>query len=257
MKRMDTVLLDMMTVNENFRVLETGYDNIDSATGYLRRGCLSLLCARPGMGKSALAAQFAAHTADNGGRVAVFSNYHSAIESARKIMNAKPTFRSSQNIFLEDKIANERELRIAIGEMEQKPELLIIDCLQGMYRVSKSGHVVYDAPYICSLLKDLARCYDIAVLLISNLTRVPEYRKFHIPVPTDIPQWEKIKEYADMVGILHRRGYYECDSSDIQGAELFIRPSIDFCATVSLLWDRAKARFLTQPEAAELQITSV
>ncbi len=246
MKRMDTVLLDMMTVNENFRILKTGFDDIDRETGYLRRGCVSLLGSRPGMGERALAAQFGANTAGNGGRVVWFSIYNSAIQSAREIMNAQPTFRSSQNIFLEDRIADVRGLRRAAEKMKPKPELVIVDGLREMYRVSKSGRAVYDAPYICVTLKDFAERHDIAVLLLCNLTRAPIYRQFHIPLPTDIPKWEKIKKYIDIVALLHRRGYYECDSSDIQGAELFIRPSIDSCANVHLLWDSAHARFLTE-----------
>ena len=246
MKRMDTVVMDMMTVNENFRILKTGFDEIDSVTGYLRKGCVSLLCSRPGMGERALAARFGANTAESGGKVAWFSIYNSAIQSVREIMNAQPTFHSSQNIFLEDRIAYVRELLHAAEKMKPKPELVLIDRLQGMYRISRKGHAVYDAPYICKSLKDFAVRHNIAVLLISNLTRAPEYRQFHIPLPTDIPKWEKIKKYIDTVGLLHRRGYYELDSSDIQGAELFIGPCIDSCANVHLLWDSAHARFFTE-----------
>lgn len=243
---MDTVVIDMMTVNENFRVLKTGIDDIDSVTGYLRRGCVSLLGSRPGMGESALAAQFSANTADSGGRVAWFSTCRSVSELACEIMSVKPTFRSSQNIFLEDRIADICELLYAAEAMKPKPDLMIIDRLQGMYRISHKGHAVYDAPYICASLKGFALRHDIAVLLLCNLTRAPEYRRFHIPLQTDIPKWEKIKEYIDTVGLLHRRGYYELDSSDIQGAELFIGPCIDSCANVHLLWDSAHARFLTE-----------
>ena len=41
-KRMDPVLIDAMTVDDNFRILKTGFDDTDSAAGYLRRGCVSL-----------------------------------------------------------------------------------------------------------------------------------------------------------------------------------------------------------------------
>ena len=36
MKRMDNVVMDMMTINETFRILKTGFDDIDNVTGYLR-----------------------------------------------------------------------------------------------------------------------------------------------------------------------------------------------------------------------------
>lgn len=250
---MDGVVLEMMTINQNHRILQTGFVDIDRKIGYLRRGCVSLLGAHPGMGETALAAQFCANIADNGGTVAWFSVYNSAFDAARNIINAKPTFHSSNNIFLEDKIADVRELRLAVEKMKRKPDLIVIDHLQGMYRISKKCRAVYDMPYICASLKDLAKRYDIAVLIISNLMRVPKRRGGHMPLITDVPKWDKIKNYIDTVGLLYRSGYYELDCPDVQSAELFFRPSADSCGYAGLLWDGVNRRFKSVPYVLSAQ----
>ena len=250
MKRMDGVVLEMTTANQKHRILQTGFVDIDMKIGYLRRGCVSLLGARPGMGETALAAQFCANIADNGGTAAWFSVYNSAADAARNIMNAKPTFHSSKNIFLEDKIADARGLRRAVEKMKHKPDLIVIDRLQGMYRISKNCRAVYDMPYICASLKDLAKRYDIAVLIISNLMRVPRRRGEHVPLITDVPKWDKIKNYIDTAGLLHRRGYYELDCPDVQSAELFFKPCDNSCGYARLLWDDVNRRF--NPESYKL-----
>lgn len=244
METMDRVMSEMLKVDEGFPVIKTGFPDIDDITGYLRKGAVSLLGARPGMGRGTLAAQFAANIADEGRRVAWFSNVRSRGELAIKIANVKPNFRCPQNIFLEDKVGNEGELRLAVKDMGTMHDLMIIDDLQEMYRISKKGHAIYDPARVCASLKTFARRYHIAVLLLSNLTRAPEYRIGHVPIPTDIPQWERIKEYIDSVCLFYRDGYYAEDAPDIHNATLYVRPSMDCCANLSLLWDRERICFL-------------
>ena len=244
MNRMDKVVTDAQEMGKQFPILKTGFSDIDDVTGYLRKGTVSLLGARPGMGRSTLAAQFVANIADEGGQAVWFSTVRSEGEVAAKIVNAKPDFRSPQNIFLEDRVGNERDLRIAVENMEIMPDLVIVDQLQKMYCVSKKGSAVYDQVPVCASLKTFARQCNVAVLLLSQITLAPEYRSNYAPRPTDIPQWEGIKQNIDSVCLFYRDGYYDDSAPDIHNATFTIRPSKDRCANLSLLWDRKKICFL-------------
>ena len=63
------VLKRKSMLEEQFPILHSGFDDLDSSPAILRRRTVSLLGSRPGMGRSTLAAQIAANVAEAGGRV--------------------------------------------------------------------------------------------------------------------------------------------------------------------------------------------
>lgn len=244
MKPMYQVVLNEMNREKDFPVIKTGFPDIDNVTGYLREGSVSLMGARPAMGKHTLSAQLVGNMASDGYFVAWFSVVRSSYEIAQRIADTNPNFCYPQNIFLEDRIWNVKEILSTLVQMEPRPDIAVIDTLQDLYCISRKGHILYDPAFICASLKAFARRHHMAFLLLSKLTQAPDYRRWHTPIPTDIPRWDKIKNSVDIVGLLYRDGYYEESQTKVQGANLFLRPSMESCASVSFLWDSENVRFL-------------
>lgn len=244
MEWMDHAIRKHADLKDRFPIIHTGFLELDSMAPLLRRGTVSLFGSRPGMGRSTLAAQIAANIADSGGYVVWFTTVLSVGEIVEKILRVKPDFQCPQNIALEDRVGDGRELQQAVMELGQRIDLVVVDDLQGMYRISRGGQAIFDAARICADLRDFARSQNMAVLLLSRLTRASEYRSGYHPISVDIPHWESIKRVVDSVFLLHRDGYYTGDTSQYQVATIAAGPSIDRCAVLSLLWDKMTGRFL-------------
>lgn len=241
---MNDAIKEHADMKNRFRIICTGFSDLDNMAPLIRRGTVSLLGSRPGMGRSTLAAQIAANIADSGGCVGWFTTVRSAGEVIEKIFRIKPDFHRPQNIALEDRVGDGRELRQAVMELDKRIDLVVVDDLQGMYHISRKGQAVFDADRICTDMRNFARDQNISVLLLSRLTREPEHRRKHNPLPVDIPHWANIKDAVDSVFLLHRDGYYTEDTAQYQVATITAGPTIDRCASLSLLWDSATGRFL-------------
>lgn len=108
------VLKRKSMLEEQFPILHSGFDDLDSSPAILRRRTVSLLGSRPGLGRSTLAAQIAANVAEAGGRVGWFSTVRTNSEVVDKILRIKPELLYPQSIVLEDRIGDVRALRLAI-----------------------------------------------------------------------------------------------------------------------------------------------
>ena len=87
-------------LEEQFPILRSGFDDLDGSPAILRRGAVSLLGARPGMGRSTLAAQIATNVAEAGGRVCWFSTVRTnseVVDKMLKFLNRKSSFADIKN----------------------------------------------------------------------------------------------------------------------------------------------------------------
>ena len=242
------VLKRKSMLEEQFPILRSGFDDLDSSPAILRRRTVSLLGARPGMGRSTLAAQIAANVAEAGGRVGWFSTVRTNSEVVDKILRVKPALLYPQSIALEDRIGDVRELRFAITKSGKQFDLVVIDDLQGMYHNSRRGQVVFNSGLICSAIREVARTQNTAFLILSRLRRRPEYRRNHIPLPTDLPHWSNIKDAIDSVFLLYREGYYVSEDSRFQIGALLAGPNPERYAELPLIWDKSNSLFLPYNE---------
>ena len=125
---------------------------------------------------------------------------------------------------------------------------MVIDDLQGMYHNSRRGQVVFNSGLICSAIREVARTQNTAFLILSRLKRRPEYRRNHIPLPTDLPQWSNIKGAIDSVFLLYREGYYVSEDSRCQIEALLAGPNPERYAELPLIWDKSNSLFLPYNE---------
>jgi replicative DNA helicase len=244
METMDCVMYRLDHPAQNLTAIPTGIAGFDRNTVFLRKDELSLLGSRPGMGKTSIAVQIAQSVAQQGFRVAWMSTTLSKSQIALRLTryNILPTH--LRNILVEDRIAEIHDLCNTILKLEHLPDFLVIDNLEGLYRISNKGNAVYDRECACAALKDLAVQADISILLLSELRHTVDHRNTYLPRREDFYHWESIKRWIDNACVFYRGGYYEETNDNEVNAYLRVGPSSDRCCYFSMRWDRVKNRLV-------------
>jgi len=214
------------------RAITTGFMDLDTLLGGLKRADLIVVAARPAVGKTSLAMNFARNAAARQqATVGIFSvemaaeqvvqrllaaesgvdstrlgfGMHSDREQAR-IINALGVI-SDLNIYFDD------TAMLTVAEMRAKArrlhlehglDLLVVDHLQLMHGGMRHDNRVQEVSYITRSLKELARDLDVPVLACSQLSRATEARPTHIPQLSDLRDSGSIEQDADAVLFIYR-----------------------------------------------------
>jgi replicative DNA helicase len=219
----------------------TGLVKFDSKAGGLERASLTILAARPSMGKTALSLFMMKKSVElNHGNVLFFSIEMSAKSIFDRFLLSETTIDSdnfrSGNIFESDwKMIQESagvllEKNIFVNDQEstlsgicsfsrnfalkKKIDLLVIDYLQLISVASRKNETKNEqVGVITRTLKLLSKELDCAVLLLSQLNRQVELRSDKMPVLADLRDSGSIEQDADMVLFLLRPDYYHRNES--------------------------------------------
>lgn len=221
--------------------VETGFTKLDQFTHGLQRGEMTILAARPSVGKTAFALNIAYNaTRRNPISVAVFSlempsstlvrrliatdatvaldkmqngtRYLTATERAqvaqalRNIAEAKLFIDDTPGIKLIDIIAKSRQLKANQPDLG----LIVVDYIGLVVTGDKkveSRQVEVSA--ISRNLKELARELNLPILVVSQLSREVEKRDSRKPILADLRESGSIEQDADMVFLMYRPGYYK------------------------------------------------
>lgn len=234
------------TVESGTRSIKTFITKLDRATGGLERQTLTILAARPSVGKTALAWQIAQQVAYAQYKVIFFSLEMSSvnlwgraacpkIETTWRDVRAGRLNPEQQERLIEQSYAHamqfEDRLKIEDGNQttatiwqivaEHRPDLVIVDHL----RLVKD-----DAPseikrlgLITQRLKDIAKSFGCAVLLCSQLNRNLEGRDNKTPVLADLRDSGEIEENADLVMMIHRPDVASGASAQSSPTEIWVR----------------------------------
>jgi replicative DNA helicase len=233
--------------------IATGLVDVDSFTGGVRRKSLTIVAARPSVGKTSWAVQLALNAAQAGQRVLIFSLEMSADEiedrlaasvsgiSMDKIMHKTWTPQEFEGAVralgelsnlpyavdsCEDDggsgesaytVASVRNRALRLAQEWGRPDLLIVDFLQLLDASStgrRSENRTQEIDRIVRALKALARALDCAVVCLSQLSREVEKRASHIPVLADLRESGAIEQIADTVIFLHRPILYAQKTPD-------------------------------------------
>jgi replicative DNA helicase len=214
------------------RAITTGFMDLDTLLGGLKRADLIVVAARPAVGKTSLAMNFARNAAARQqATVGVFSvemaaeqvvqrllaaesgvdstrlgfGMHSDREQAR-IINALGVI-SDLNIYFDDTaMLTVAEMRAKARRLhlERGLDLVLIDHLQLMHSGMRHDNRVHEVSYISRSLKELARDLDVPVVACSQLSRAPEARPTHIPQLSDLRDSGSIEQDADVVMFIYR-----------------------------------------------------
>ncbi len=230
--------------------LATGFADLDELTAGLQPSDLIIVAARPSMGKTALAVNFAEHAAMRSKKaVAIFSMEMSASQLAFRLISSLGrinqqhlrtgdiqeeewprvtsaiTMLSDAKIFIDDTPAlSPAELRARARRLKREHDLglIVIDYLQLMAVPGNKENRATEISEISRGLKALAKELNIPVIALSQLNRSLEQRTDKRPVMADLRESGAIEQDADVILFIYRDEYYNPESSDKGLAEIII-----------------------------------
>ncbi|MGI8552041.1 MAG: replicative DNA helicase [Dehalococcoidia bacterium] len=217
--------------------IRSGFIDLDTLLGGMKRSDLIILAARPSIGKSAFAMNIARNAAvGQRAKVAVFSLEMSAEQLAQRMLSSEANVDSTRLRLGEHTEAEERRIMHSIGvlsecdiyldetpvlyvaEMRSKLrrlaterglDLVIVDYLQLMHSGNNFGeNRVQEIGFISRSLKEMARELSVPILALSQLTRAVETRQPHIPMLSDLRESGSIEQDADVVMFIYREDAY-------------------------------------------------
>jgi replicative DNA helicase len=228
----------------------TGFAELDALTNGLHPGQLIILAARPAIGKSTLALDFARSAAvHNDMPTIVFSLEMGRSEIAMRLLSAEASI-PLQNMrkgtihqqdwstlaSIRGKIADAPlyiddspnmtlvEIRAKCRRLKQKVglKMVIIDYLQLMTSGKKVESRQQEVSEFSRALKLLAKEIGVPVIAVAQLNRGPEQRTDKKPALSDLRESGSLEQDADMVILLHRESAYDKDSPRRGEADLII-----------------------------------
>jgi replicative DNA helicase len=230
--------------------LATGITDFDDLTRGLTAGQFIVIAARPAMGKSTLAVDFARHCSiTNKIPSALFSLEMGRDEIEERILSAEARVAlhhiksgdvtdddwnriarrmpaiSEAPLYIDDN-ENQSYMEIAAKARRYKQkhdiQLIVIDYLQLMKSGSRAESRQQEVSDISRNLKLLAKSLKVPVIALSQLNRGPEQRTDKKPMMSDLRESGAIEQDADMVILLHREDAYEKESPRAGEADLIV-----------------------------------
>ncbi|MEV7212162.1 replicative DNA helicase [Kitasatospora cineracea] len=230
----------------------TGFADFDQLTNGLHPGQMIVIAARPAMGKSTLALDFArACSIHNNLPSVIFSLEMGRNEIAMRLLSAEARVAlhhmrsgnmtdddwtrvarrmpevSAAPLYIDDSPnLSMMEIRAKCRRLKQRNDLrlVVIDYLQlmqsgGSRRAESRQQEVSD---MSRNLKLLAKELEVPVIALSQLNRGPEQRTDKKPMVSDLRESGSIEQDADMVILLHREDAYEKESPRAGEADLIV-----------------------------------
>lgn len=228
----------------------TGFADLDELTNGLHAGQLIIVAARPGLGKSTLALDFArAATITHKMPTIFFSLEMGRSEIATRLLAAESsipmhTLRKG-NMDQRDwaRLANTRgeiadaplyiddspnmtlvEIRAKCRRLSQRAglKLVVIDYLQLMTSGKKVENRQQEVSEFSRALKLLAKELQVPVVALSQLNRNSEQRADKKPALSDLRESGSLEQDADIVILLHRETGLERDDPRMGEADLIV-----------------------------------
>lgn len=229
-----------------FEGVPTGFHDVDSRLGGLRAGTLTILAARPGMGKSAFASNVAVNAAFDYGKSVWFGSLemsdleigdrmlsaHSGVSLSA--MHSSPTVEQKAKLveamsdLAASKLAIDDASSLSMLEIFAKCrrhkrkfglDLVVIDYLQLIEPEDKRRPREEQVSAISRGLKRLARELKVPVLCLAQLNRQTESAKENKPRLSHLRESGAIEQDADVVWFIHRDEYYANNDSEKHSTE--------------------------------------
>lgn len=230
--------------------IPTGFHELDDLTNGLHPGQLIIVAARPALGKSTLALDFArAASIKHDMPSIVFSLEMGRSEIAMRLLSAEASvplqnmrkgtvdardwttiaqtrgrindaplyIDDSPNMTLVEIRAKCRRLKQKVGL-----KLVVIDYLQLMTSGKRVESRQQEVSEFSRALKLLAKELQVPVIALSQLNRGPEQRTDKMPALSDLRESGSLEQDADMVILLHRESAYEKDNPRAGEADFIV-----------------------------------
>jgi replicative DNA helicase len=215
----------------------SGFKDLDELTTGFQPSDLVIVAARPSMGKTAFCLNIAAHAAETGHGVAIFSLEMSKESLVQRLLCAEARVDSQRvrrgslsdtdftmlaraagvlsscPIWIDDTPALtllEMRSKARRLRLENEVKLIVLDYLQLMRSPAYAENRVQEISDISRSLKALARELEIPVLALSQLSRASEQRGGERkPILSDLRDSGAIEQDADVVLFIYRAEVYD------------------------------------------------
>jgi replicative DNA helicase len=258
----------------------TGFPDLDRMTTGFQKGDLSIVAARPSMGKTSFVLNVAANAAiTHNIPVALFSLEMSSEQLVQRLLCAEGRIDAQRlrrgrlspeehqrlaasaghlntaPIWIDDQPgsnvleirAKARRLQSELRSNDKDLGLVVIDYMQLMSGTAQAESRVQEVSQISRGLKALARELEVPVIALSQLSRGPEQRTDKRPMLSDLRESGSIEQDADLVMFLFRPEYYAPPDKkeELEGkAELIVGKQRNGpTGSVDLFFQKAYTRF--------------
>ena len=228
----------------------TGFTDLDNLTNGFHPGQMIIVAARPALGKSTLALDFARAASIKNNRASVFFSLEMGrSEIAMRLLSAEASvpLQAMRKGRVEahewTKLASTRgrindaplfiddspnmtlvEIRAKCRRLKQKNDLklVVIDYLQLMTSGKKVESRQQEVSEFSRALKLMAKELQVPVIALSQLNRGPEQRADKRPAISDLRESGSLEQDADMVILLHRESAYDKESARAGEADFIV-----------------------------------
>lgn len=265
------------------RGLPSGFYELDRLTSGFHGGELTVIGARPGMGKTAFALNIAYNVASQGKKVLFFS-----LEMSKKQLSLR-TYSMISEITLgkiRNGMLNDEEVERITGSYIENADILekmvlvddvsylsdimkitysmdnidliIIDYLQLIKTKNKYQMRYQELADIANSLKFLSKDLDIPIIALAQVNREVEKKADKRPSLSDLRESGDIEATADVVMFIHREDYYKKENNiDDSIAEIIVAKNRNGeSGMVRLSFDRRIQKFSSLLNLSETEETN-
>jgi len=201
-----------------------GIPTLDRLTGGLKKKELTIIAARPSVGKSAVALQIANHVHEKGNKVLYFPLEMSTMQTMERLLISKGLADSrnlitgklgqesySKSVEYLRKFEKLDTFKIYEGQSDiekihsavknEKPKVVVIDQLTQLKSNKRFNSIREKFSYMTNSLKSMAMSEDVAIILLCQVNRDAQNLE---PTMANLKESGSIEEDADNIILLHR-----------------------------------------------------
>jgi len=259
-----------------FSGVPTGFTDLDALTNGLHAGQMIIVAARPAIGKSTLALDFARSAAvHNKMTTAIFSLEMSASEIMMRLLSAEASVPlenirtgrlddywenlsqvtsrlSAAPLFIDDSPnLTMMEIRAKARRLKQHHDLklVVIDYIQLMSSGRKVESRQLEVSDFSRQIKLMAKELDIPVIAISQLNRGTEARADKKPLLSDLRESGSLEQDADVVILLHRADFYNKEDRPGEADLIVAKHRNGRTDTLHVIFQGRMSRFVDDPDS--------
>ncbi len=232
----------------------TGIASLDKYTGGLHKGEVTVLAARPSVGKTALALQIAVQVAKKGKTVQIFSREMSQVqlgvrlianqgkidgqrmrtghireEDWKKIVGTQAEL-SNLPLYINDESSTMPDIRAVCAQKRHKGlDFVIIDYMQLIEPHKKSDTREREVAEISRAIKKMSLEFDIPIIALSQLNRSTANKR---PTLDTLRESGAIEQDADNVILLHKPDEKDIPSSEISMYRTLKSAGVDYVEVI-------------------------
>lgn len=266
-------LTELSERNSDVTGVASGFKGLDKMTAGFQKGEMTIVAARPSMGKTAFSLNIATHVVLREKKsLLYFSIEMNRDQMMMRILGSearvglgdlrtgklsdagwqriidKATKIGETSLFIDDaSFVTPMSIRSKARKIKARYglDMIMIDYLQLMKLGQRVDNREREVSEISQSLKALAKDLQVPVIALAQVNRGSEGRSDRRPQVSDLRESGSIEQDADLIMSLYREDYYDRDNADVKGiSEIIIGKQRNGpVGTVRLRWESSIGRF--------------